>query len=72
MGLLMTFQELKDALGTSEAVRARTVAEARFDGDLELGAWWVHANALAINVRGDRAAWNDRYARDAVADGRTF
>ena len=68
----MTFDELKAEVGTSEAVRARDVANARFDGDLNLGRWWVHANALAIHIKGDRAtrdAWNDDYARRRVAEG---
>ena len=62
----MTFEELRAEVGTSEAVRAKRIADARFDGDLNLGRWWVHAAALAIHVKGGpeaRAKWNDDYAR---------
>lgn len=31
------------------------------------GDAWVHANGFAVNVKGDRDAWNERWARDAVA-----
>lgn len=46
-----------------EAARAIEIANERFDGDFALGIRWVHANAFAINVKGDRAAWNDAWAR---------
>ena len=54
-----------------DAKRACQMGIDRFDGDFDLGAWWVHANALAINVRGGteaRALWNDRWARRRAAD----
>jgi hypothetical protein len=49
------------------ARRAAEVAIERFDGDPELGYWWVHASQLAVLVKGDRSAWNDLWARNRVA-----
>ncbi|AXK43846.1 hypothetical protein [Erythrobacter aureus] len=50
-----------------QAKRACQIADERFDGDDELGAAWMQADTLAVNVRGDRAAWNDQWARQKVA-----
>lgn len=56
----------KFGMGMRDAKRAVEIANERFNGDVELGAWWVHANSLAVLVKGDRCAWNDEYARNMV------
>lgn len=59
----------REATGFSmlQAKRACIIADERFNGDDELGAAWMHASTLAVNIRGDRAAWNDQWARQKVA-----
>lgn len=55
----------KFGFGIMDARRAREIADERFDGDIELGGWWVSASALAVYVKGGpegRAAWNDAFA----------
>lgn len=49
-----------------ESKRACQIGEDRFDGDYDLGARWILANQLAVNVRGGpeaRALYNDDQAR---------
>lgn len=58
----------KYEVSLAEIQKARRVADKRFGGDIHLGILWVHADAFAINVKGDREArerWNDRWARNA-------
>ncbi|MAM84515.1 MAG: hypothetical protein CL472_07595 [Acidobacteria bacterium] len=53
-----------------DAKRACQIGEERFSGDHELGARWILANQLAVNVRGGpeaRALYNDKQARAAKA-----
>jgi len=54
-------------LGMEDAKKAIQIANDRFDGDINLGVRWVHADGFAVSVRGDRAAWNDAWARGAGA-----
>lgn len=54
--------------GLHQAARAVEIADQRFDGDIVLGGWFIHAAALAINVRTDRDAWNEAYARRRAAE----
>lgn len=62
---MQRIQQLREqyGFGMADAKRAVEIANQRFGGDMQLGARWVHANAFAINVKGDRAAWNDAWAR---------
>lgn len=39
------------------------IADEHFDGDEELGHYWLHADSLAVMVYPDRAKWNADYAR---------
>lgn len=53
-----------------DAKRACQIGEDRFDGDHELGARWILADQLAVNVRGGkeaRALYNDEHARASKA-----
>lgn len=53
-------------LGLMDARRAVEIADSRFGGDIALGGWFIHASALAVNVKGGpeaRDRWNEAYAR---------
>ncbi len=72
---MLTPERIRACRGVSgfsmmQAKRACQIADQRFDGDDELGAAWINASTLAVNVRGDRAAWNDQWARQKVASRR--
>ena len=57
----------RHGLGMMQSKRACEIGEERFDGDHDLGAHWLLADQLAVNVRGGpeaRAAWNDARARE--------
>ncbi len=58
-------------VGIVDARRAVEIADDRFGGDLRLGAWFVYASALAVNVKGGPGArdrWNETYARRRVEE----
>lgn len=50
-------------IGMMAARRAVQIGAERFDGNARLGALWLHADAFAVFIKGDRAAWNDSWAR---------
>ena len=55
-------------LGMMESKRACQIGEERFGGDHDLGARWLLADQLAVNVRGGpeaRAVWNDARALES-------
>ena len=57
----------KHGFGMMESKRACQIGEERFGGDHDLGARWLLADQLAVNVRGGpeaRAIWNDERARE--------
>lgn len=51
----ISMMEARDAI-------ARAYGDERFGGDVALAVAYGHAKGLAINVKGDRDAWNFAYA----------
>lgn len=46
-------------IGLAEVKRAFELARSEeFNGDVVLAVGYLHANGLAVNIRGDRHAWN--------------
>lgn len=74
----MTPDEAREKYGISmgDVLRARAVADERFDGNLELGVLFIDSASLAISVKSKdgmsdkeaRTAWNESRARSRYAE----
>lgn len=63
-------KELRELLQASIVDYRKAIAVCRerhgFENDFLLAMAWVDANALAVNVKGNRGDWNDAMARGRV------
>lgn len=72
-GIEMTSDEAREKYGISvgEVLRARRVADERFNGNLELGILFIDSASLAISIKGGpeaRDAWNEARALSRYKD----
>lgn len=67
----MTPLEARERFGASvfDVKRAQAIADERFEGNLELGMWFIDSAALAISVK-SKDGMSDKEARDAWNEAR--